>query len=73
MNRRRIELQIRVVVVTYRVEQRRRDDSTMEEFRSRARSILEALDAEVQDHPDLAARLLEARRELSISDDGMES
>ena len=73
MNRRRIELQIRAVVVTYRLEQRRRDDSTMEAFRSRARSILEALDAEVQDHPDLAARLLEARRELSISDDGMES
>ena len=35
--------------------------------------LLQALDAEVQAHPDLAARLLEARRELNISDDGIES
>ena len=65
MDRRHIELQIRAVVVTHRIEQRRRDAPTMEAFRARGRSILERLDAEVEGHPDLAARLLEARQELA--------
>jgi hypothetical protein len=64
VDRRRIELQIRAVVVTYRVERHRRDAPTIEQFRDRARSILHALEEEVRPHPDLAARLLEAHQEL---------
>ena len=36
----------------------------MAAFGARARAILSGLEAEVLDHPDLAARLLEARQEL---------
>ena len=66
MDRQHIELQIRAVVVTYRIERRRRDAPTMEAFGTRARAILDALDAEVEGHPDLAERLLEARTELGL-------
>ena len=66
MDRRHIELQIRAVVVTYRVEQRRRDASTMEAFSARARGILDGLGAEIEAHPDLAERLREAREELGL-------
>ena len=66
MDRRHIELQIRAVVVTYRIERRRRDAPTMEAFGARARVILDGLDAEVEAHPDLAARLREAREELGL-------
>ena len=64
MDRRRIEMQIRAVVVTYRIEQRRRDAPTMEKFRDRARSILDGLEVEVRPYPDLETQLLEARQEL---------
>lgn len=63
MDRRRIELQIRIVVVTYRVEQRR-DSPTMEVFRGRARRLLDGLHQAVRPYPDLQARLNEAREEL---------
>ena len=65
MDRRYIELQIRAVVVTYLIERRRRDARTMQAFAARATAILDGLDAQVQAFPDLAARLLEARRELT--------
>lgn len=64
MDRRRIELQIRAVMVTYRVEQRRRDSPTMTAFRIHARLLLDGLDEAVRPYPDLQARLDEARREL---------
>ena len=64
MDRRRIELQIRTIVVTYRIEERRRDGPTMEEFRARARSILDGLAEDARHYPDLDARLAEMRREL---------
>lgn len=64
MDRRRIELQIRVVVVTLRIERERRDTSTMEEFRARARSILDALSGEVRSHPELEPLLQAAFKEL---------
>ena len=67
MDRRRIELQIRAIVVSYRIERRRRDSATMEEFRARARSILDGLEEEVSRHPDLEARLAETRYELDSS------
>ena len=65
VDRRHIELQIRAVVVTYRIEQPRRNAPTMQAFVARAAAILDGIDAEVQAHPDLAARLFEARQELS--------
>ena len=69
MDRRRIELQIRAILVTYRIERRRRDSPTMEGFRERARSILLSLEEEVAPHSDLQAALDDARRELD-GDDG---
>jgi hypothetical protein len=64
VDRRRIELQIRAVVVTLRIERERRDASTMEEFRARARSILDALSGEVRAHPELEPLLQAAFKEL---------
>ena len=63
-DRRRIELQIRAVLVTYRVEARRRDAPTMGEFRERARALLDGLEEAVGPYPDLAERLREAQSEL---------
>lgn len=65
MERRRIEFQIRAVVVAYRVEQRRQDRPTMEGFRARARVLLAELEEEVRLYPDLEARLQEAKHELA--------
>jgi hypothetical protein len=65
VDRRHIELQIRIVLVTFRIEQRRRDISTMKAFRDRARSILDALADDVRPYPDLEAQLQEAREELA--------
>ena len=65
MDRRYIELQIRAVVVTYRIERERRDAPTMHSFLARATALLDGIGAEVQAYPDLAARLLEARQELA--------
>ena len=67
VDKRQVELQIRVVLVTYQVERHRRDASTMEAFRARARSILGTLDAEVGNDPELAERLREARQQLEIT------
>jgi hypothetical protein len=64
VDRRRIELQIRAIVVSYRIEERRRDGPTMKEFRDRARSILDELEEDARHYPDLEARLVEVRREL---------
>ena len=64
VDRRRIELQIRAIIVSYRIEQRRRDGPTMDEFRARARSILDGLEEETHRYLDLEARLVEVRREL---------
>ncbi len=65
MDRRRIELQLRIVLVTYRIERRRRDSQVMQAFRERGRAILEDLAAEVAAFPDLEKVLIEARAELS--------
>ena len=64
MDRRKIELQIRAVVVTYRVGVRRRDAPTMEGFRERARALLDGLDEEAGQYPELAEQLEAARHEL---------
>jgi hypothetical protein len=67
VDRRHIELQIQIVLVTFRIEQGRRDTSTMEAFRDRARSILDALADEVRPYPDLEAQLQGAREELDTA------
>jgi hypothetical protein len=66
MDRRRIELQIRAVVVTFRIERRRRDTSDMDAFRARARSILESLTEEARPYPDLASQLEHVLGELDV-------
>lgn len=68
MDRRRIELQLRAILLTYRVEHRRRDSSTMREFRERAYSLLDELEAAAGRHPDLKAALDSAREELAADD-----
>ena len=68
MDRRRIELQLRAILLTYRVEHRRRDSSTMREFRERAHSLLDGLEAVVGRYPDLEAALDDARKELLHDD-----
>jgi hypothetical protein len=57
-------MQIRAVVVPYRIEVRRRDSLTMLEFRKRAMAILATLEEAASSHPDLTARLSAARQEL---------
>lgn len=64
MDRRRIELQIRAVIVPYRVEVSRRDPLTIERFREKARALLDGLEGAAGLYPDLEQELREARHEL---------
>ena len=64
MDRRRIELQIDAILVPFRIERTRRGDSALDEFRARARSILDGLELDARHYPDLEARIVEVRREL---------
>lgn len=66
VDRRRIEVQIRAVLLTLRGERRRRrlDTSTMQELRGRARAILDGMAREVGPYPDLESQLQEAFEEL---------
>jgi hypothetical protein len=64
MDRRQIELQLKAIVVTYRIERRRRDSPTLEGFRARAQQILDALENDARRYPDLEARLSATRNEL---------
>lgn len=62
--RRRIEMQIMAVVLTYRSERLRLEEGQMERFRHRAREILARLVNTVRRHPELEERLAAAMREL---------
>lgn len=64
MNRRQIDLQIRAVMITYRVELRRQDSPTMEAFRARAEAILESVALHAGPYPDIQAAIAEAREEV---------
>ena len=64
MDRRRIDLQIDAILIPFRIERNRRDSVTMDEFRAHARSILDGLEEEAREYPDLEARLIDVRREL---------
>jgi hypothetical protein len=62
--RRRTELQIRAVLITYRGERRKQSSDVMERFRERANTLLAALDPLVDGDPELEQQLENARREL---------
>lgn len=68
MNRREIELQIRIVRVTYRAESRDDDSKAMREFRARAASLLDEVAPFAVDFPDMRAQLADVRRELGVAD-----
>ena len=68
LDRRRIALQIRSILVPFRVERRRRDSATMAEFRLRARRMMDALDESVEDDPELRKALAEARHEIDADE-----
>jgi hypothetical protein len=65
---RRVQLQIDVIRVTYRIERLRRDSPTMQAFRERARSILDELEPQARARPELQASLTRARRELQADE-----
>jgi hypothetical protein len=62
--RRRIELQIRAVLITFRAERHRQSSAVMERFRERADTLLAALDPLVAGDSELEQQLDDARREL---------
>ena len=64
LDRRRIALQIRAILIPYRVERARRDSATMKQFRLRARAMMDALDEDVGGDPVLRKALDDARREI---------
>lgn len=68
MDRRRFELQLRAILVTYRVEHRRRDGTIMAQFRGRARELLEELDVATALQPDLRTQVAEARAEIDADE-----
>jgi len=64
MDRRHIALQIQAILVPYRIERRRRDSRVMEQFRQRARVLLNDLDESAGTDADLLQALSQARRQL---------
>ena len=68
MDRRRIALQIQAILLPYRVERRRRDSRVMEQFRERARVLLNDLDESAGTGAELRRALSDARRELESED-----
>jgi hypothetical protein len=68
LDRRRVALQIRSILIPYRVELRRRDTATMEQFRVRARQMMDALDERVEGDPELSKALADARREIDADE-----
>jgi hypothetical protein len=68
VERRRIELQIRAVRVTFRIEQPRGSPKSMAAFRSRARALLDGLEEEVRPYPELGRDLADARAEVDATE-----
>lgn len=68
MDRRRFELQIRAILVMYRIERHARNRVTMDRFRVRAHQLLDELDAEADQHPDLRVRVAEVRAEIDADE-----
>ena len=68
LDRRRIALQIRAILIPFRVERQRRDTATMEQFRLRARRMMDALAERVEADPELRKALADARREIDADE-----
>lgn len=68
MDRRRIGLQIRAILIPYRVERHRRDAATMAEFRLRARRMMDALEEGARADPELRKALADARAEIDADE-----
>lgn len=66
MDRHRIELQIRAILVTFRGEQRRQNSQVMQQFRRRAAELIDQLQSDVDGQPDLEQQLDAARKELGV-------
>jgi hypothetical protein len=68
LDRRRFELQMRAILVMYRIEGRARNHVTMDRFRVRAHQLLDELDAELGTHSDLRGRVAEVRAEIDADE-----
>jgi hypothetical protein len=68
LDRRRIALQIRAILVPYRVERLRRDSATMAEFRLRARRMMDGLEESARAYPELQKALDDAREEIDADE-----
>ena len=68
LDRRRVALQIRSILIPYRVERQRRDTATMEQFRLRARRMMDALEESVEGDSELRKALADARREIDADE-----
>ena len=62
--RRKVELQIRAITVTYRRERRRLDAHGLMKMRERGHALLDAVEADASPYPELLAALLNVREEL---------
>jgi hypothetical protein len=68
LDRRKFELQIRAILVTFRIEHRARNSTTMERFRERAHHLLDELDRAAAPHPDLREKVTDARSVIDGDD-----
>jgi hypothetical protein len=64
MDRKRLERQIRLIVVLYRVESRPLESAEMLRFRDRAEAILNELERDIEGDAELLRMLDAARRDL---------
>ncbi len=68
MDRRQIELQIRIIRVTYRGEVRRHGSDAMHEFRARATELLRKVEPAAEE-PDLVEAISALRHEIGLDSD----
>lgn len=68
MDRRRVDLQIRAILIPYRVERQRSDAATIEQFRLRARRMLDVIEKHVEADPAMRQQLADARREIDADE-----
>jgi hypothetical protein len=70
VDRRQIELQIRIIRVTYRGEVRRSGSAAMQDFRARALVLIAEIEAAARE-ADLIEAIRALRREIGVDDDGL--
>ena len=69
MDRRDIELQIRIIRLTYRREARDHRSRTLDDFRRRAKEIIDGIAPDASREPDLETALDDLRREIGLPED----